>query len=92
MGFLKSLFGKSEKKAVEEEVVVYNGFNIQPCPNNGENGWTTEAMISKQIEGETVTHHFIRADSSSSRENALELIMLKARTTIDQSGDNIFSR
>lgn len=92
MGFLKSLFGKSEKQSVEEAVVEYNGFSIQPCPSDGKNGWTTEATISKQIEGETESHHFIRADSSASRENALELILSKAKTTIDQSGENIFSR
>ncbi len=89
---LKSIFGgKNGGSQRAEQAVEHNGFSIQPTPNNINGGWSTEAIISKIINGETKTHNFIRADTSGSRDGAIELIISKAKMFIDQAGEKIFS-
>ena len=91
MKFLKSLFGGGkEGTSNEEEVVEYSGFRIQPAPKSAGHGWTTEAIITKDIDGQNRSHHFIRADQSSDREAAISLAVTKSRIMIDQVGDKIF--
>ena len=91
-GFLKSIFGGGKSNgASQAETLEYNGFSIQPTPRNVNNGWSTEAIITKEIDGEVHTHHFIRADTTAEQGAAVELTLSKARITIDQLGDKIFS-
>ena len=90
--FLKSLFGGGDKKALPEEAEVYNGYTIQPAPQNVSGGWSTEGVISKEIGGELKSHHFIRADTCGDRDGAVQLTLTKARVLIDQAGDDIFNR
>ena len=89
---IKSLFSGSPsmEQPNPQEAVEYSGFRIIPHPQNTKGGWSTEATIEKEIDGETKQHHFIRADSSSGREGAVALTLSKARATIDQLGDTIF--
>ena len=89
---IKSLFSgsPSSDQPSTEATVEYNGFRITPCPKNAQGGWSTEALIEKEIDGETRQHHFIRADHSSGKDAAVELTLSKARTTVDQLGDGIF--
>ncbi len=68
----------------------YKGYVIVPAPRQESGGWTTEATITRDTDGETRTHRFIRADRSTSRESALELTLSKCRQTIDQLGEQIF--
>jgi len=93
-GLLKGNSGErpaGEAAAKEEQAVEYNGFSISPCPSKVGGGWSTEAIIRKQIGGEGKQHKFIRADTSASKEAAISLIISKARTLIDQQGDGILS-
>ncbi|MCY3769814.1 MAG: HlyU family transcriptional regulator [Gammaproteobacteria bacterium] len=90
MGIIKSLFGRGRGDSEEESSFEYQGFKIQLTPKQGNNGWSTEAIISKEVGGELKTHHFIRADTTGSKEGAMELITIKTRTLIDQSGERIF--
>ncbi|MGI9316519.1 MAG: HlyU family transcriptional regulator [bacterium] len=92
-GLLKNLLvGKSSESAAKSEpATTYEGFEIVPCPRDEGGGWTTEATITKTIDGELRTHHFIRADKTGSRDGAIELILNKSRQTIDQLGERIFS-
>ena len=94
MKFLKSLFGadKGEPQSAAADAVEYQGYSIQPTPKNPGAGWTTEGIVSKEIDGETRTHHFIRADTSSDADSAAQLMISKARVMIDQVGDGIFDR
>ena len=89
---LKKMFSGSAQsaEAVSEPVVEYKGFQIVASPQEGDGGWSTEAMISKQIGEELKTHHFIRADKTGSRDGAIDLTMNKCRQTIDQLGDRLF--
>lgn len=94
--FLKSVFGKSSGASTVgdssggAEAVEYQGYQIQPTPRQGKNGWTTEAIISREIEGELKTHHFIRADTVSDKQGAIDLSISKSKTTIDQVGERLF--
>ena len=93
IGFLKSLFpgARSGQTELPEKTVEHNGYCITPCPKQTGNGWSTEATIKKEIKGEVKTHHFIRADSNTTKESAVQLVISKARTTIDQLGERIFN-
>jgi len=92
IGIFKKLLGgsKAPTQAADEPAIEYNGFRIVASPQEGEGGWSTEAKISKEFDGETKTHHFIRADKTGSRDGAVELTLNKCRQTIDQLGDRIF--
>lgn len=76
--------------------VDYNGFSIHPRPRRKNGGWTTEAVIRKHGDAADVTgapreHIFIRADASPGKDEAVALIVSKAKMLIDQQGDSIFS-
>lgn len=94
LGFLKNLFGGSPDQqgnvASAEPATEYNGYLIVPAPQKDAGGWSTEATISKTVDGEAKTHHFIRADKTGSREGAVDLTLNKCRQTIDQLGDRLF--
>ncbi len=75
-----------------EPAIDYNGYEIVAAPREEAGGWTTEAIITREVNGEVCTHQFIRADRSGSREGAVELTLGKCRQTIDQLGDAIFHR
>ncbi|NKB64935.1 MAG: hypothetical protein GKR95_23415 [Gammaproteobacteria bacterium] len=66
---IKSLFSGSPSNGQPspEATVEYDGFRITPCPQNTKGSWSTEAIIEKDIDGETRRHHFIRADHSSGK-------------------------
>lgn len=89
---LGSLFSGSDKESGKKhQTYQYSGFDVTPCPKSMANGWSTEAMIEKVVNGETKSHHFIRSDHSGSEDAALELITSKVKMCIDQQGVRIFS-
>ena len=90
-GFLKKLAGTSTGAPEAEPATEYNGYQITPHPRQEGGGWTTEATITRVVNGETRRHHFIRADKTGSREGAVELTLNKCRQTIDQLGERIFA-
>ena len=90
--FLKKIAAKGPTEPEAEPATEYNGFQIIPQPRQEDGGWTTEATITRIVDGETQSHHFIRADKTGSRDGAVELTLNKCRQTIDQLGDRIFSR
>ena len=93
LNFIKNLFagsGSNADRAPDFAPIEYNGFTITPTPREGDGGGSTEAIITRDVEGETLRHHFIRADKCNSQDAALETISNKCRMAIDQLGDNIF--
>ncbi|MFQ5994085.1 MAG: HlyU family transcriptional regulator [Acidiferrobacterales bacterium] len=90
--FLRKLaFGKGHgDAAANQEPVLYNGYTIVPTPQEGQAGWTTEGIISKEIDGVRKSQRFIRADTSSVREQAVSYSILKAQKIIDEQGDALF--
>ena len=91
-GFLKNLFGggAGAREPEPAEPVDYEGFTIVATPRRAGSGWSTEGLIRKDMSGETMEVHFIRADTSPSRDAAVTLSVGKARKIIDEQGEQVF--
>ena len=91
IGFIKSLF---RSKPVEESVAhqfEYKGFTVVVKPRKVEGGYGVGGLICKKIDGELIEQPFIRADSMASKDVCVEVTINKAKMTIDQMGDTLFS-
>ena len=89
--FLKKLFaGGGGPQTATGDPVEYNGYVIVPMPQKAESGWRVAGTVSKEIDGESKTHTFIRADTSADVEGTIELTVMKAKRLIDEQGDRIF--
>ena len=89
MKFLRGL-GSGKGSENSRPAVEYKGYNIVPTPRKGQGGWSTEGIISKEIDGETRSEHFIRADMLMSEEAAADYSIGKAKKIIDEQGDRLF--
>lgn len=92
MKFLRGLAARKPEEAPPQEPVEYKGFKIVPTPKRAEHGWSTEGTISKEVEGETRSQTFIRADTLMSVESAVEHSITKAKKIIDEQGERLFRR
>ena len=92
LGFLKNMLGggRDEREPDGAEPVEHAGFTIVATPRKASSGWSTEGRIHKVIDGETKEVHFIRADTSTSRDAAITLSVNKARKIIDEQGERVF--
>ncbi len=91
MGLFSRLFGgKAEAKAVSVEPVEYKDFLIyqEVIAEGGQ--YRVAGRITKEIDGETKTHRFIRSDVVSNKSDAEELMLKKAQMFIDQMSGRIF--
>lgn len=93
MGFLSGLMGlfSAKDEAPAAEPVEYKGFQILVEPRNAGGQFGVGARILKTVDGEPKEHRFIRADMLPSRESCTEVTLNKAKMTIDQLGDRLFS-
>ncbi len=97
---LGSLFGKllggskGEGASASEpaEPVEYNGFTIIAAPLKEGSQFKTAGSITKDIDGETKTATFIRADNHADRQSAVSHSERKAQQIIDEQGASMFSR
>ncbi|MCW8883979.1 MAG: HlyU family transcriptional regulator [Motiliproteus sp.] len=83
----KSLFSGSGESAHPVEPVEYKGYSIAPAPREEEGQYRIAAVISKDDR----EHQFIRCDLVMSFDECVEVTLYKAKMTIDQQGDAIFS-
>ena len=94
LGFLKRALGGGgggdDREPEGAEPVEHEGFTIVATPRKASGGWSTEGRISKVVEGGAREVHFIRADTSTSREAAITLSVSKARKIIDEQGERVF--
>ena len=94
MSLLRKLFGGGggggEKPPAEGPATDHKGYAITPAPEKEGGKWRVAAHIRKEIDGETKTHHLIRADTLDSQDAAIEASLGKARQMIDEQGDRIF--
>lgn len=88
MSLFKNLFGG--KTAPEPTVEEYQGYRITAEPQRDGNDYRIAACIEKDVDGETLTHKLIRADTIASLEDAQTASVAKAKQMIDQQGDGIF--
>lgn len=91
MSLLSKLFGGGgAKPAPKAEPQDYQGFAITPEPVNEGGRYRIGAMITKDIGGETKTHHLIRADTLDDHKSAVEASVRKAKQVIDEQGERLF--
>lgn len=92
MSFFAKLFGggtdtpKTSNTPAEEHA----GFKIYVEPMKEAAGYRISARIEKDVDGETQSHHMIRADVCQNLDEAHSTSLLKAKMLIDQQGDAIF--
>ena len=85
--FLKKYFasGKDdEATSSRQDAVTHEGHSIVPTPKQGQGGWTTEGLIAREVDGETESRHFIRAETHVTREQAVSHTILKGQRIIDE--------
>ena len=91
MSWLSKLFGGREgdadgAPATDAAAEDYKGLTITPAPIKEGSVYRISARISGVVDGATLTHHMIRADTLSSREEAVTASIAKAKQMIDEQG------
>jgi hypothetical protein len=86
----RKLVGAGDEEQVLGEVVEYQGFQIRPAPKKQGGQFYTAGVISKSFPEGVKEHHFIRADTHQSRDNASQHALVKGRQIIDEQGDGLF--
>ncbi len=90
MGLFSRLFGSSTATEPTVEPVEYKSFLIYPNSEPDGSQFRIAGKLTKEINGELKEHRFIRSDVISSKANADELVVSKAKVLIDQLGDSLF--
>jgi hypothetical protein len=91
--FLSRLFGKSVAPQASKaaEPVLHNDFRIFPDPIAEGSVHRIAARVEKTFGDQVKTHQLIRADTRTSRDEAIEASVAKAKQAIDQLGDTLFT-
>lgn len=92
MSLLKRLFGGggAHKAPATAVVVEYEGYRITPQPVSEGGQYRIGALIEGEVNGETKTHHLIRADMIRDADEAADASIRKAKQMIDQMGARLF--
>ena len=91
--FLGRLFGAAGGADAPPErgpAIDYKGFAIAPEFRRQGSQWLTAGVISKVVGAETQEHHFIRAETHGSRDDAADFALVKGRQIVDELGDRVF--
>ena len=93
MSFLKKLFGGSDGagndndgQAAAGASVEHEGFQITPTPMKEGGQYRLAGTISMDVDGETKSHQFIRADLFTSADECNEACIRKAKQVIKEQG------
>jgi hypothetical protein len=93
MSFLKRLFGGGEAAQEESTAaaqVEHKGFLVRATPYKEGGQFQTCGVVSKEIDGVTKEHRFIRADRFTTLEDAVSVSLSKGKQLIDEQGERIF--
>ncbi|SNS36961.1 HlyU family transcriptional regulator [Antarctobacter heliothermus] len=92
MSLLKRLFGGggADKTPAAAASIDYEGFRITPQPSSEGGQYRIGALIEGEVNGETKTHHLIRADLIRDADEAVDASIRKAKQMIDQMGARLF--
>ena len=91
ISFLKKLFaGGAGKTGAGGVTLEHNGFLIRATPFAEAGQWQLCGVISKEINGETRQHRFVRADRSSDMEEITQMTLDKGRLIVEQQGAAMF--
>jgi len=88
MSLFKKLFGASAPP--EPVFETYQGYRITATPQRDGSDYRIAATIEKEVDGETLVHNLIRADTIADLQAAEAASIAKAKQMIDQQGDGIF--
>jgi hypothetical protein len=88
MAFWSKWLGSSPDTQVgADKTLEYNGYLIEARPYKDGGQWQLAGRISKDGK----VHDFVRADKFSSKDEAVDIALSKARLIVDQSGDRMFT-
>ena len=93
-GFLRRLTGGGEDDAAPAPsgpAVAYEGYAIHAIPRRQGAQWLTAGLITKDFPDGVKEHHFIRAETHASQDDASAFAVLKAKQIIDERGDKLFT-
>jgi hypothetical protein len=94
-GFLRRLTGGGDTDdaapAPSGPAVAYEGYEIHPAPRRQGSQWLTAGLISKDFPDGVKEHHFIRAETHPSQDDASAFAVVKAKQIIDERGDKLFT-
>jgi hypothetical protein len=93
MSFFRKLFGGGAKAEADASgpSEEHAGFTITATPYEANGRWQLCGVISRETDGATKEHRFVRADTFASRTEAEAMTLFKARQIIDQMGGRIFN-
>jgi hypothetical protein len=92
-GFFRRLTGSGGGDGAAQArgpAVEYNGFAIHAAPRREGSQWLTAGVIAKEFPEGVREHHFIRAETHPSQDEAQAFAVLKAKQIIDELGDRLF--
>ena len=92
MSFFKRLFGRSggASGSFTPETQEFNGHVIHALPVKDGAQWRLAGTITKEADGVTKEHKFVRADVFSSRDEAVNFTFKKGELIISQLGKTMF--
>ena len=90
MSFLSKLFGGGTKPADAPIGETYEGMRIFPEPIKEGTTHRLCARIEMDVDGEVKEHRLIRADTFTSRDEAVAASTAKAKQMIDEQGKRLF--
>src|SRR6266568_967981 len=90
-GLFARLFGNAAAPA-DEDPVEYEGYRIRPPPFPRLGQYQTAGTTEKEVGGEAREHRFVRAETHSSREEAVAFSIAKAKQIIDEQGERLFTQ
>ena len=95
MSLFTRLFGggaaSADSAAAPAKTLEHQGFTIRSTPYKEAGRFQLRGIISKETDGVSRSHEFIRADSFATLEDANEMVFFKARQLIDQQGEYLFN-
>ncbi|MFI4994638.1 MAG: HlyU family transcriptional regulator [Hyphomicrobiales bacterium] len=70
--------------------VEYKGYRIRPAPYLANGQYQTAGVIEKDAADGVKEHRFVRADTHSTKDAAIEFAVSKAKQIIDSQHDGMF--
>lgn len=86
---LSKLFGGGGERGAADTPAAateYKGFSIHPTPKNTGSHWQVSGVIAREADGQRREESFIRADTCTSRDEAVDMTVRKAKQIIDERG------
>jgi len=74
------------------EAVEHDGYTIVPAPLAEGGQYRTAGTIRREVDGVTQQASFIRADSSTDRQSAMDHSVAKGKQIIAEQGAGLFDR